>query len=320
MGRERVSLADCAVLVTGGCGFVGSHLVRRLLAEGARRVVVLDRLSDGRAPELPPGAELVRFNLGVDPPEALAGHLAGIDVLFHLAADKHGRVPAPPLRLLQSNVTGTFALLEAAATAGVRKAVFSSSLYAYGRSTPPPLDESETPRPSTVYGISKLAGEHLLAHIERERGLPGVSLRYFFVYGPGQGSERGYRSVIPRTLERLARGENAVVYGDGEQTLDYVYVDDVVEATLLAAELDVSGEVLNVGSGLPLTVNRLMDAMLAASGARVGRDRLPPDATAGSFRVAAVEKTRRVLGWQAQVTLEDGLARTWDSLRSERTR
>jgi UDP-glucose 4-epimerase len=296
------------VLVTGGCGFLGSRVVERLVACGAR-VRVLDRLSQGPPTRLAPSVELVRCVLGQTPPEDLEAPLSGVEYVFHFAAEKHSQERPDAAAILQTNVAGTWALVEAAARAGVRKVVFASSLYACGRMTAPALREDEPSRPTTVYGISKLAGEGLLEHAWRARSLASVALRYFFVYGPGQRAGQGYRSVVWSNLQRLIRREPLVVRGDGEQTLDYVYVDDAVEAALVAMAKDVSGEVLNVGSGRGVTINRLTEMMLSLeAGGRTTS--APADETAGTSRVADIEKIGRLLGWAPKVALEEGLART----------
>jgi UDP-glucose 4-epimerase len=303
-------LRDRSVMVTGGLGFIGRHLVRAALSAGARRVRVLDRASAvGR--ELPAGAEAFRFELGSDPAAGLEPALDGIELLFHFAAEKHSQARPVPERMLAANVSGSYDLFAAASRAGVRKVVFASSVFAYGRTSGPPLDEAEPPRPTTVYGVSKLAGEHLLDHAAAELGLPGVALRYFFVYGPGQDAGRGYRSVVVRSLDRLRDGLPPTVYGDGSQALDYVYVDDAVDAALRAMEGDVAGAVVNVGSGRATPVRELIAALTRTAGAAVEPEHLPPDATAGSFRVARIERARECLGWAPTTPLDEGLRRTW---------
>jgi len=316
------SVAGASVLVTGGCGFIGSHLVRQLLGCRAKRIVVLDSLRYGAASnlgELAARVELVQFVLGTDRSVALASPLAGIDYVFHLAAEKHNQSRDDPAGMLRSNVEGTYTILAAAAAAGVRKVVFASSLYVYGRLSGPPFREDEPTRPTTIYGISKLCGEQLLAHFAATTELRGNALRYLFVYGPRQFAGTGYKSVIVKGCERLLAGEPPIVFGDGTQALDYVYVDDAIEATIAALEVPVSGEVINVGSGRPTTVNELTDSLVAASGRALAKVYGPADWTAGSWRVGDVRKAEVLLGWTARTALADGVARTFDWVARRRS-
>jgi UDP-glucose 4-epimerase len=197
----------------------------------------------------------------------------------------------------------------------VKKVVFSSSLYAYGRMDGPPFSEDDVPRPNTVYGISKLSGEHLHAHFAKTRNLAYNVLRYFFVYGPRQFAGMGYKSVIVKNVGRLLAGERPIVFGDGKQALDYVFVDDVVDATLRAMESDVNGETLNIGSGRPTTVAELIQTLIDLSGRSVAPMHEPSDWTAGSVRVGDVKRAQKVLGWSASTSLREGLARTFDWMK-----
>ncbi len=301
-------------MVTGGCGFVGSHLVRALRARGVPRVVVLDSLRYGSRTNLDgvgPGVEIVAHTLGTDPPSQLHEALRGVRWLFHLAAEKHNQAKDDPAEILRSNVDGTHALFEAAARAGVEKTAFASSLYVYGRMAGGPFSEDEPPEPRTVYGISKLCGEQLLRYVAAKHGMAYAVLRYLFVYGPRQFAGTGYKSVIVRTFERLCRGEPPVIYGDGEQALDYVYVDDAVEATIAAMCAPLAGAVLNIGSGTATTVNALVAMMQGVAGTALPVRYEPADWTAGSCRVGDVDRASRLLGWTARVSLDEGLALTY---------
>ena len=225
------------LLVTGGCGFIGSHLVQRALDLGAAAVVVVDSLRYGSRANLgasDPRVSVVEHTLGTDPTAALGPHLESADFLVHLAAEKHNQSKETPRAVLDANVVGTHELFQLASDRGVRRAVFSSSLYAYGRMSGPAMHEESAPQPRTIYGISKLAGEHLLHLVTSQGEMSGACLRYFFVYGPRQLAGLGYKSVIVKNFERIARGEAPIVFGDGEQELDYTYVDDVVDASLMA--------------------------------------------------------------------------------------
>jgi UDP-glucose 4-epimerase len=313
----RHSIPGARIAVSGGCGFIGSHLVRRLVERGAGSIIVIDKMKYGTDPSFPAQVRVVRFALGVDDPGALAADLEGVDYVVHLAAEKHSQERPDPELILSSNVIGTQALLGAAARAGARRVLVASSLYAYGRTEAPPMVETEVPQPRTVYGISKLMGERLTEVAARESGFEWMALRYFFVYGPGQFRGAGYRSVIIKNAERLIRGEKLAVHGDGEQALDYVYIDDVIDATLLALESASSGETLNVASGRPTTVNYLLEALAAVAGASSERVVMPPDWTAGTWRVGSVVRAERVLGWRPRIAFEDGLARTFAWIRGE---
>jgi UDP-glucose 4-epimerase len=319
-GSKRRVAGD-TIMVTGGCGFIGSHLVRRLASLGAKRVVVVDSLRYGDRANLgrsSSAVEIVRHALGTDSPSILEEKMRGVNHLFHLAAEKHNQSKDDPLAVLRANIEGSYTLFDIAVRSGVEKIVFSSSLYAYGRLTGPPYVEDEPARPSTVYGVSKLAGEQLLSHVHAEHGVAYNVLRYMFVYGPRQYAGMGYKSVIVKNFERLTDGKPPVIYGDGEQALDYIFVDDVVDATICALETDVSGEVLNIGSGEATTVSQLTEVMGAVSGGSVAPLFEPPDWTAGSRRVADVGKARGLLGFTPQTSLRDGLQRTFNWMKERK--
>ncbi len=317
VSRAVPEIRDSSIAVTGGCGFIGSHLVAELARRGARRIVVIDSLRYGKRENLPAGVavEVLQHELGFGDVSELERALGGVDMLFHLAAEKHNQSKDDPSRVLRSNVEGTATLYSAAARAGVKKVVFSSSLYAYGRLDGPPMVETEVPLPRTVYGISKLTGEHLLAFFGREHGFSHVTLRYFFVYGPRQFAGTGYKSVIVKSFEHLVRKEPAVIFGDGLQSLDYVYVVDAVDATCRAMESSISGEVLNVGSGISTSVADLVHSITRVAGGSPTPEHGPADWTAGSHRVGNVRRIESVLGWTAETSLEDGLRKTLEWIR-----
>jgi UDP-glucose 4-epimerase len=306
------------VAVTGGSGFIGSRLVERVLEQGAARVVIIDRIAERPVDAGPLDPRVTHHTLDLSKATAFDLHsaLGGVRWLFHLAAEKHSEARGRSEDILATNVRGTHVLYEAAREIGVEKIVFASSLYAYGRATGGPLVESEMPTPTTVYGISKLAGEHLGARILEEGGPDFVALRYFFVYGPRQGALHGRRSLIVKTFDRLSRGEHPILLGDGAQALDYVYIDDVVDATLRALSATTPDGPVNVGSGEALSIRELVARMQRVAGTSLLPSFAPPDSTAGTRRVASLARAREVLDWGRSVALDDGLARTWEWVKA----
>ncbi len=304
-------IRDKVVLVTGGCGFIGHHLIRHLLTLGPRKVLAVDDLSTGHTTSLPEDERVEFINADFSQAGAeLVTAMAGTDCLFHLAAVKHRQTLDRPERCLEVNVTGTKRLFALAAEHQVEKIVYSSSLYAHGSWSAPAMSEHDLPAPNTIYGITKLAGEHLLAWFHKQTGRPYVALRYFFAYGPGQYHGLGYPSVIYKNFERMLKGEAPVVFGDGEQVLDYIFVGDLVRGTVMAMESDLGPELFHLGSGQATTVNALTGLMREiAQGPEPTYGEADP--THGSYRVANTTRAREQLGFEPQVDLKTGLEQTY---------
>ena len=306
-------MATKRMLITGGAGFIGHHLVNRLIQDG-HRVIAVDNERSGNWDRVADGVERdprAIETLGFDDWRA---RLDGVDVLFHLAAEKYNSSHTTPERVLDVNVVATERLFRAAASR-VDKVVFTSSLYAYGSIGPETMRESDVPEPRTHYGASKLMGEHLLRAVARDNPLAWTVARLFFIYGPRQYSEGGYKSVIVTNFERLAAGLPPTVKGDGAQSLDYVYIDDCIDALLMLSGHEFDGGTFNVATGGGPTINELTALMMEAAEYRGPIETLPPDWTAGTRRVgdpASLEAT----GWRPQVSLEEGLDRVWRWMRN----
>jgi UDP-glucose 4-epimerase len=306
-----------SVLVTGGAGFIGSHLVEALLARGAQ-VTVLDDLSTGRAENLPddPRVRLVVGDVGDD--ALLADALASCRRVVHLAAIASVQASIDdPVATHRVNYVATLKLLESARRAGAERLVYASSAAIYGDAQRPPVEEEGGLDPQTPYAIDKLMGEKAVAFYRRVHGLQGVALRFFNVYGPRQRADSPYSGVISLFTHRASLGEPVTVFGDGEQTRDFVYVGDVAHAVaeLLWREAPPTAPVINVGSGRATSLLDLIAAVEGVMGARL--ERRFAAARRGEVRhsLASVDRLREALAWVPATTLEAGLRHRLDAER-----
>lgn len=316
-----MSVQTSCFLVTGGAGFIGSHLVDALLEQGAREVRVLDNLRGGSWDNLADAQArygdrlvLIEEDFSTAPESALRHALQGVDYLYHLAAEKHQQSVNQPELVLQVNVTGTYRLLQAASQAKVQKVIFTSSLYAYGTMSPPTMEESQVPKPNTVYGISKLTGEQLLHHFYQQYNLRYTTLRLFFTYGPRQFAGLGYKSVILKHFEAILQGKPPTIFGDGTQALDYIYIDDVVRALLLSLSPRADQATLNISNGQPVSINTLTQVILRITHCFLEPIQAPPDWTAGSYRVGNSAMATQRLRWIPATSLENGLIQVYNWL------
>ena len=299
-------------LVTGGAGFIGSHLVERLLREGWA-VRVLDDLSTGRRANLAAVAADVELVEGdVRDPGTVRRAVAGADAVAHLAAlSSVARSVADPLRTHEVNATGTLHVLLAARDAGVARVVVASSSSVYGDTPVLPLHEALAPQPRSPYAVSKLAAERYAAVFAALYGLETVGLRYFNVFGPRQDPASPYAAVVPRFVRALLAGEPPTIYGDGEQGRDFTYVANAVEATALALRAPrLAGEAVNVACGRRTTVNALAREVAALTGVTVAPLHAPPRPGDVRDSLADLARARTLLGYAPQVDVVEGLRRT----------
>jgi len=296
-------------LVSGGAGFIGSHLVEELIARG-EKVRVLDNFSTGKRRNLEPWLDRIELIEGsVEDREICKNSVQGVEVVLHQAAVcSVPRSVENPLATNATNVTGTLNLLWACREAGVRRFVCAGSSSVYGDSEVLPKVETMTPKPCSPYAVSKLVKEHYCIVFYRLYGLETVVLRYFNVYGSRQDADSAYAAVIPSFVQALIRGGRAKIYGDGEQSRDFTYVRDCVQANLLACqEVRAVGEVFNIASGRRTTINDLYDriADLLGSGDRATYE--TPRRGDVRHSLADIGKAKRLLGYDPVYTIDQGL-------------
>ena len=300
-----------AAVVTGGAGFIGSHLVERLLHDGLR-VTVLDDFSTGRPENLAhldgqAGLRVVQADVADE--RAIKPLFRGADWVFHLAA-LADIVPSieRPTDYFRANVIGTQAVLEAARAAGVKRFVYAASSSCYGTPDSFPTPETAVIRPQYPYALTKRLGEELVLHWGKVYGLPVVSLRLFNVYGPRSRTSGAYGAVFGVFLAQKLAGRLYTVVGEGKQTRDFTFVTDIAAALARAAQSDARGEVFNVGSGHSYSVNRLVE-LLGGPVTHIPKRPGEPDRT-----FADISKIRRVLGWEPRVPLEEGVRRMLENI------
>jgi UDP-glucose 4-epimerase len=311
-------------LVTGGAGTIGSTIVDQLVAAGAGEVVVLDNFVRGRPENLTAARESGRVrvvNGDIRDTGLVRSLMAGIDVVFHQAAIRITQCATEPRLAVQVLVDGTYEVVEAAADAGVRKVVAASSASVYGLAEEFPTPERNHPYANdTLYGAAKTFNEGLLRSFHAMRGLDYVVLRYFNVYGPRMDIYGLYTEVLIRWMERIESGRPPMILGDGQQTMDFVFTEDIARANLLAAASDVTDEVFNIASGIETSLVELAEALQRAMGSSVPPEFGPVRKVNGvTRRLADISAARQRLGWKPEVDLDDGLRRLVGWWRAERS-
>lgn len=310
-------------LVTGGAGFVGSTIVDQLVAAGATEVRIIDNFVRGSWSNLAWALEQagVRVIEGDIRNQALVNKATeGVDYVFHQAALRITRCAEAPREAVEVLIDGTLNVLEAAVRCKVRKVVAASSASVYGEPSYLPIDESHPFNNRTMYGAGKIALEQMLRAYCTTSGLPYTAFRYFNVYGPRMDMTGVYTEVLIRWLDAIEAGAPPLIFGDGSQSMDFVYVEDVARANLLAAHSDVTDEVFNVGSGERTSLNDLCNLLLRITDSRLRPGYREARTVANvQVRQAAVEKASELLGFRTTVSLEQGLRRLVEWRRAVRS-
>jgi len=313
---------DSNFLITGGAGFIGSHLTEFLLSLGAKEIRILDNLKCGNLSNISMVNHNVKFyqtDIGrVSEPE-LDEMMKDIDYVFHLAAEKHNQSKDSPEIVIRSNINGTYKLLNSAQKNNVKKVIFTSSLYAYGEHKNIPMTETQCPAPSTIYGISKIAGENLFEYFKKNFDLDYSTARLFFVYGTKQYAGQGYKSVILKNFERIINGQSPIIFGDGEQSLDYIYIDDVLKALVQLLNPEFNGELFNIGTGRAININELTFLMLKVANSQLKPIYQEHDKTHGTIRCSDSSKAQEFLKWKQETSIQQGLTYIYRWLKNGKT-
>ena len=305
-----MNLANEKIVVVGGAGFIGSHIVDQLRDEPVREIVVLDNFVRGKKANLANALADPRVTLiegSITSPDVLASVLKDAAGVFHLAALWLFECVHQPRSAVDVNVVGTFNVVEAAAQAGVRKVVYSSSASVYGDAVFTPMTEEHPFNNRTMYGATKIAGEQFFRSVYEQHRLDYVALRYMNVYGPRMDYRGAYVSVIMKVLDRIDQGLPPLIFGDGSQAYDFVHVEDVARANILALKSDATDECVNVGMGVKTTINELVEKLLELSGSALRPEFRREEQMFVTHRVGSTDKAGRVIGFTARVSLEEGL-------------
>ena len=305
--------------MTGGAGFIGSSIAEALLAKG-ERVRILDDLSTGRRSNL----EALKGNVEVIEgtivdPQTVARAMAGVEVVFHEAAiPSVVRSVENPQASMLANVQGTTVVLDCARNAKVRRLVFAASSSAYGDTPTLPKIETMPTAPLSPYAVAKLTCEHLMNVFSKLYGIETLSLRYFNVFGARQDPSSQYAAVIPNFITAALKRTRPVVYGDGEQTRDFCYIDNTVNANLLAASTPnkLSGEVVNIACGERISLNQLLSHISEESGFKLDPEYLPGRAGDVRDSLASIDAARKLIGYEPKVLAREGLKRTFNAFKA----
>ncbi|HUS37949.1 MAG: NAD-dependent epimerase/dehydratase family protein [Pirellulales bacterium] len=317
-----MDLSGKKLVVIGGAGLIGSHVVDQLLATDAAEIVIYDNffrgsrdnlslaLKDPRVSISPHGGDILHHDI-------LEEALRGADGVFHLAALWILQCHEYPESAFDVNVRGTFNVIMACIRQKVKRVVYSSSASVYGDAVELPMTESHPYNNYTFYGASKIAGEHFFKSLGDRYGLDWVGLRYMNVYGPRQDYQGAYVAVMHKILDRIQRGESPAVYGDGSQTYDFIHVQDVARANVCAMQAGVNGECYNVGRGVGTSIQELTELLLRLSGSDLPIQYEPAGQTFVTHRVGCAKRAEEELGFKATIGLDEGMQTLIDWRRQD---
>ena len=307
-----MDIANQKLVLIGGAGLVGSHILDQLLCEPVREIVVFDNFVRGTRDNIAAatGDRRVRVvDASMLDREALATALDGAAGVFLLASLWLGECVTDPRSAWEVNTLGTWNVVEACQAAGVRRIVYSSSASVYGNAVTTPMTEEHPFNNRTTYGATKIANEQMLRAIYQQHQLPYIGFRYMNIYGPRMDYRGTYVSVIMKVLDKIFAGEPPVIFGDGTQIYDFIYVEDVARANILGMKADCADEFFNIGMGIGTTINQLVERLLSLTESPLRPVHLPDTSSFVTHRIGSTDKARRLIGFEATTSLDDGLRR-----------
>jgi UDP-glucose 4-epimerase len=316
-----MNLTNKRILVIGGAGLIGSHVVDQLLKEPVREVIIYDNFTRGREDNLREALKDPRctvFDIGGDitQPDILNKAMEGVDGVFHLAALWLLHCHEFPESAFKVNIEGTFNVIMAAIRNKVQRVIYSSSASVYGNAVELPMTEEHPYNNDTFYGATKIAAEHMFLSLGKRYDLGWAGLRYMNVYGPRQDYKGAYIAVMHRILDRLESGQSPQVYGDGSQQYDFVAVEDVARANICAMKAEVTGKCYNVGRGIGTSIKELTELLIQLSGKKAEIEYMPAGLTFVTNRIGSIEAAEKDIGYKWTIGLEDGMQRLIDWRRN----
>lgn len=309
-----MDLSGKRVLLIGGAGLIGSHIVDQLIETDVGEIVIYDNFFRGRRDNIEEALKDKRVSIfshsgDILHSDILEKAMEGVDGVFHLAALWLLQCYEYPRAAFDVNIRGTFNIIEAAVKQGVKRIVFSSSASVYGNAVEIPMTEDHPYNNFTFYGASKIAGEHMFKSLSDRYGFEWCGLRYMNVYGPRQDYKGAYIAVMMKILDRIDQGLPPVVYGDGSQQYDFIYVGDIARSNILAMQADASGGCYNIGRGIGTTIKELAELLLKLTGSDQEIEYKPAGQTFVTNRIGSTEAAKKDLGFEWQVDLEEGMRR-----------
>jgi UDP-glucose 4-epimerase len=305
-----MNLQDKRIMLIGGAGLVGSHIVDQLVNEPIREIVVYDNFVRGTRANLAAAAKSPKVRIvdaSITDCERLNREVAGIDSVFLLASLWLGECVNDPRSAWEVNTLGTWNVVEACLEAGVKRIVYSSSASVYGNAVVTPMTEDHPFNNRTTYGATKIANEQLLRAMHEQHQLPYIGLRYMNIYGPRMDYEGTYVSVIMKVLDRIFAGEPPVIFGDGSQVYDFIHVEDVARANILGMQADCADECFNIGTGVGSSINELVTLLLELTGSSLTPEYRSQAPSFVTHRIGSTDKAERLLGFRATIPLREGL-------------